>query len=255
VTAHGDEPVAAVETPLHRAPAECKVLATIVFVVAVALVPRGELVWPYAIDATLLAAVALAARTPPGLLARRLAVEVPFVLFVVALPFVTGGPQLHVLGLGLSEEGMWTAFGIVAKATLAVLATGVLAWTTPAPEILRGAERLGVPRRLTAIAGFALRYLQLLLDDLRRMRLSRVLRGDDPRWLWQGRIVARTAGTLMVRSFERGERVHVAMLARGYEGQMPRIDLAPASRPLPWALALIAPAAAIAVLLAATGWM
>ncbi len=45
--AHNEEVEATVETPLHRAPAECKVLATILFVVAVALVPRGHLVWPY----------------------------------------------------------------------------------------------------------------------------------------------------------------------------------------------------------------
>lgn len=221
-SAHGAEPEAVVETALHRAPAECKVLATVLFVLAVALVPRGDVFWPYAIDAALLAVVALAARTSPRLLAGRLAIEAPFVLFVVLLPIVSGRP------------GLWLALGILCKATLAVLATGVLAWTTPAPEILRGAERLGAPRQLTAIAGFALRYLQVLLDELRRMRLARVQRGDDPRWLWQARGTGRTVGALVVRTFERGERVHVAMLARGYDGRMPALDLSPAASPLSW---------------------
>ena len=225
---------AAVETPLHRAPAECKVAAALLFVLAVALVPRGRLVWPYAVDAALLGAVALAARTPPSLLAGRLAVEAPFVLFVVVLPFV-------------AEDGPWLAFGIAAKATLAVLATGVLAWTTPAPEILRGAERLGAPRVLTAIAGFALRYLQVLLDELRRMRLARVQRGDDPRWLWQARGTAGMLGALAIRSFERGERVHTAMRMRGYDGRMPEIALTPRARAVHWTL-LAFPAAAFAVL-------
>lgn len=223
--AHGEAVVATVETPLHRAPAECKVLATVLFVVAVALVPRGELVWPYAADLALLAGVAFAARAPLLLLARRLVIEVPFVLFVLVLPFAA-----HAF-----REGLWLAFGILAKATLAVLATGVLAWTTPAPEILRGAERLRVPRTLIAIAGFALRYVQVLLDELRRMRLARVQRGDDPRWLWQARDTARTVGALVVRTFERGERVHVAMLARGYDGRMPALSLAPAASWAAWA--------------------
>ena len=222
--AHNEEGVATVETPLHRAPAECKVLATILFVVAVALVRRGEVVWPYAVDAALLAAVAVAARTPLSLLVRRLVIEVPFVVFVLVLPFATASFQ----------DGLWLAFGILAKATLAVLATGVLAWTTLAPEILRGAERLRAPRTLIAIAGFALRYLQVLLDELRRMRLARVQRGDDPRWLWQARGTGRTVGALVVRTFERGERVHVAMLARGYDGRMPALDLSPAASPLAW---------------------
>jgi cobalt/nickel transport system permease protein len=223
--AHAEEVVATVETPLHRAPAECKVLATSLFVVAVALVPRGAVVWPYAVDAALLAGVAVAARTPLSLLARRLVIEVPFVLFVLVLPFAAAS----------FRDGLWLAFGILAKATLAVLATGVLAWTTPAPDILRGAERLRVPRTLIAIAGFALRYLQVLLDELRRMRLARVQRGDDPRWLWQARGTGRTVGALVVRTFERGERVHVAMLARGYDGRMPALDLSPAASPLAWA--------------------
>jgi cobalt/nickel transport system permease protein len=220
--AHNEALVATVETPLHRAPAECKVLATVLFVIAVALVPRGQMVWPYAIDAALLAVVAVAARTPVALLAGRLVIEAPFVLFVVVLPFA-------------AEDGLWLAFGILAKATLAVLATGVLAWTTPAPEILSGAERLRVPKTLIAIAGFALRYLQVLLDELRRMRLARVQRGDDPRWLWQAGGTGRAVGALVVRTFERGERVHAAMLARGYDGTMPAVSMSPTASPLAWA--------------------
>jgi cobalt/nickel transport system permease protein len=225
-----DTAEASVETPLHRAPAETKVLATVLFVIAVALIPRGHLVWPYAVDAALLGLVAIAARTPAGLLAGRLAIEAPFVLFVVLLPFVV-------------HDGGWLAFGIAAKATLAVLATGVLAWTTPAPEILRGAERLGAPRLLTAIAGFALRYLRVLMEEFRRMRLARALRSGDAHWRPQPRVL----GALALRSFERGERVHAAMLARGYDGRMPDVWLVPRARVADWTL-LAFPAAAFAVL-------
>jgi cobalt/nickel transport system permease protein len=242
-SAHGAEPEAVVDTALHRAPAECKVAATLVFVLAVALVPRGDVFWPYAIDAALLAVVAAAARTSPRLLAGRLAIEAPFVVFVVLLPLVSG------------RAGLWLALGILCKATLAVLATGVLAWTTPAPDILRGAERLGAPRQLTAIAGFALRYLQVLLDELRRMRLARAQRGDEARWLWQAQSLGRTLGVLAVRTFERGERVHAAMLARGYDGRLPALELAPRAPALAWPAALVAPAVAVAVLVAARGWM
>jgi cobalt/nickel transport system permease protein len=242
-SAHGAEPEAVVETALHRAPAECKVLATVLFVLAVALVPRGDVFWPYAIDAALLLAVAAAARTSPRLLAGRLAIEAPFVLFVVLLPIVSG------------RAGVWLALGILCKATLAVLATGVLAWTTPAPDILRGAERLGAPRQLTAIAGFALRYLQVLLDELRRMRLARAQRGDEARWLWQAQGLGRTLGALAVRTFERGERVHAAMLARGYDGRLPALELAPRAPAVAWPLALALPVAAVAVLAAARGWL
>jgi len=240
--AHQQELDTGVETPLHRAPAECKVAATLLFVIAVALVPRGDLVWPYALDAAILLAVAIVARVDPRMLGARLLIELPFVLFVLILPFV-------------AEDGWWLAFGIVAKATLAVLATAVLAWTTPPAEILRGAERLGMPRPLVAIAGFAIRYLQVIADELRRMRLARVQRGDTARWLWQSSAATRGFGALAVRTFERGERVHTAMLARGYDGRMPALRLTPAATPLAWAAAGIVPLAAIAVLVAARGWV
>ena len=69
---------------------------------------------------------------------------------------------------------------------------------------------------MVGIASFMVRYGEVLAGDLRRMRIARLSRGDDPRWLWQVRGIARTAGALFVRSYERGERVYVAMLARGY---------------------------------------
>lgn len=227
-----------VETALHRAAPECKLAALVAFVLAVALVPQRQ-VLPYALDLALLMALAVWAQAKPGFLARRLLIEVPFIGFVVLLPFVTAGPHVDVLGVGLSEDGLWTAWGIVAKATLAVLAAGLLAATTPAPEILAGLERLRAPRTLTAIAGFALRYVEVVLDEMRALQLARVARGDDPRWLWQVRTVARTAGTLAVRCFERGERVHVAMLARGFDGRMPLLGL---SAPAPASTWLIAAA-------------
>jgi len=243
--AHSAAP-APVITALHRAAPECKIAALVAFVLAVALVPHGEVV-PYAVDAVLLLAVAVWARAEPAFLARRLLVEVPFVLFVVLLPFVTGGERVDVLGVALSQDGLWTAFGIVAKATLAVLAAGVLAATTTGPETLAGLERLRVPRTLTAIAGFALRYVQVVMDEMRALQLARVARGDDPRWIWQARAIARTAGALTVRCFERGERVHTAMLARGFDGRMPVLGLGAPATPAAWAIAVacVLPAAAL----------
>jgi cobalt/nickel transport system permease protein len=75
------------------------------------------------------------------------------------------------------------------------------------------------------------------------MRLARALRGDRAHWLPRPRVL----GALALRSFERGERVHAAMLARGYDGRMPEIVFAPRARPVAW-LMLAFPAAAFAVL-------
>jgi cobalt/nickel transport system permease protein len=61
------------------------------------------------------------------------------------------------------------------------------------------------------------------------------------------RTLGHAAGALFVRCYERGERVHLAMLARGYTGTMPAREGA-AAGPRAWATAFALPVAAGAVL-------
>lgn len=205
---------------LHRLPAEVKIASTVLFVFAVVTTPR-EAFWAFAAHATLVLAVVLAAGLPLGVLARRLRIEVPFVAFAFFLPIVGAAPRVDILGLPLSQPGLWGAWNILAKGTLGVSASIILAATTPVADIVRGLERLRLPKVLTAITGFMVRYLDVIAGEASRMHIARQSRGYDPRWLWQARGLASSAGTLFVRSFERGERVHLAMQARGYTGTMP----------------------------------
>lgn len=230
------------DSGVHRLAPECKVVATVLFVFAVVATPR-EAIWAFALDAAILLGIALLARVPVGKLARRMAIEVPFLAFAVFLPLVGHGPYVEIGFLTLSEPGLWGAWNIIVKGTLGVAATSLLTATTTVPELLLALERLRVPRAVVGIASFMLRYWQVLADDLRRMRIARVSRGDDPRWLWQVAGIARTAGALFVRSYERGERVYVAMLARGYGFGPEATDTVRAPRRT-WLTALTAPVAA-----------
>jgi cobalt/nickel transport system permease protein len=237
-------------SPLHRARPQCKIAASLLFVLAVVATPR-EALWAYGLYALLLVALARVGRVPLQFLARRLVIEVPFLAFAVLLPVVGQGERVEVLGLPLAREGLWAAWNILAKGTLGVAASVLLAATTPVPELLRGLERLRLPRAFTTVAGFMVRYADVIADDLRRMRVARLSRGYDPRWLWQARAVAATAGALFIRSYERGERVYLAMVSRGYAGSMPVLEDLAASR-RQWLAALATPAAA--ALVAATAW-
>ncbi len=207
-------------SPIHRVAPAAKLAATFLFVSAVVLTPRTAF-WAFGVHAVLLLTVATIAGLGPFALARRLVFELPFVAFAVFLPLIGQGQRREVLGLSLSVDGLWGAWNIVVKGTLGVAATAVLAATTSVPELLRGFERLRMPRLLTAIMGFMIRYGEVIGDELRRMQVARIARGHDPRWIWQARAVASSAAALFIRSFERGERVHLAMMARGYRGTMP----------------------------------
>ena len=237
-------------SPLHRAPPQCKLAAGLLLVLAVVATPR-EAIWAYGLYALGLAGLARIARVPLPTLARRLVIELPFLLFALFLPLVGQGERVEVAGVPLAADGLWAAWNIVAKGTLGVAVSVILAATTPVPELLRGLERLRLPRAFTSVAGFMVRYADVIAGEVRRMRIARISRGHDPRWIWQARAVAASAGALFIRSYERGERVYLAMVSRGYAGSMPVLGDLAASRGQ-WLAALSVPATA--ALVAAAAW-
>ncbi|MET8088656.1 cobalt ECF transporter T component CbiQ [Micromonospora sp. NPDC005220] len=210
------------DSPVHRLPPEVKIVAMVVFTIAVVATPR-EAFWAFGAYAVLVAVVAALARVGPRWLLSRALIELPFVLFAVALPFLGSGDRVEVLGLRLSEDGLHGAWNILAKGTLGVLVSLLLAATTTTRDLIVGLDRLHCPQVLTQIATFMLRYLDVLVGEARRMRVARISRGDDPRFLWQLRGFAAGIGALFLRAFERGERVYLAMLSRGYTGRMPAV--------------------------------
>ncbi len=216
-------------TPIHRMAPEAKLVAAFAFVAAVALTPR-EAVWAFAIYAVTIAVLIRTARVPARFVAVRLTTIAPFIVFALFIPFIASGEQVELLGVSVSRDGLWGTWNVVAKATIGATVSIVLAATTEIPEILRGMSVLRVPAPLTAIALFMVRYMELVAQELGRMRTAMIARGYDPRWLWQAKPIAAAAGATFVRSYERGERVHAAMLARGYAGAMPELNHRRANR-------------------------
>ncbi|MEU5101998.1 cobalt ECF transporter T component CbiQ [Streptomyces sp. NPDC021354] len=238
-------------SPLHALPPQCKLAAVLCFVLVVVSTPR-EAVWAFGAYAAVLAAVAAVARIPAGFLLRRLLIEIPFVAFAVLMPFVADGERVAVLGMELSRPGLWGAWNILAKGTLGVAASVLLASTTELRALLLGLQRLRMPPLLVQIASFMIRYGDVITDEMRRMRIARQSRGFEARGVRQWGVLAKSAGALFIRSYERGERVHLAMISRGYAGTMPVIDDMTATR-AQWLSAATLPLTALVVCL--TGWM
>jgi cobalt/nickel transport system permease protein len=238
-------------SPIHRAAPECKLAAQLLLVLVVVATPR-EAFWAFGTYAVMVMGLVAVAQIPPGFVLKRMVFEVPFVLFAVLMPFLGGGERNDVLGLTLSVEGLWGAWNILAKATLGVAISIVVAATTTMPEFVRGFERLHMPRVLVSTSSFMVRYFDVIADEMRRMKIARESRGYDPRWIWQAKAVAVSAGALFIRAYERGERVYLSMLSRGYEGSMPSVDQAAATAGV-WASAMLLPAAAAVVM--ALAWV
>jgi cobalt/nickel transport system permease protein len=235
--------------PVHRLAPEVKILATLLFTIIVVVTPRTEFL-AFAGYAMLLAVAAALARVRPLWLAKRAMIELPFVVLAVLLPFAGPGERVTWLGLSLSVDGLYGAWNIFIKGTLGVLAALLLAATTTTRDLILGLDRLHCPKVFTQIATFMLRYLDILVDDARRMRIARLSRGYDPRFLWQVKAVAVGVGALFLRAYERGERVYLAMLSRGYTGRLPAPEGAGASV-AQWAASATLPLAAAAIAIAA----
>jgi cobalt/nickel transport system permease protein len=210
-------------SPIHRLDPRAKILGLAGVTVVAVTTPLHA--WPaYVACFAALAAIAAVARIAPGVIWSRVRVILPLVVFVAAfVPFVRGGPTVPAGPLALSEAGLATFAVVTAKATIGALAAILLGATTSFPDILHGLERLRTPRLLTVIAAFMYRYVFVIVDEARRMRAALAARAYRPRHLGQAAAIGRLVTALFLRSYERGERVYLAMLARGYAGTMPRL--------------------------------
>jgi cobalt/nickel transport system permease protein len=233
-------------SPIHRADSAVKIAVTLGFVVAVVVTPR-EAIWAFGVYAAMLVAGIAITRVGPGFVIRRMVVLLPFLIAASTLPFLGGPPDTS---FGLSIEGLWGAWNIVAKGTLGLTASIVLAATTEGSDIVAGLERLRMPRVVTAIMGFMLRYVDVVIGEFSRTRVAMRSRGYRPRWLGSVGALGRSIGHLFVRSYERGERVFLAMASRGYDGSLAvaEADAVPATQitgamlivALAWAAAIAA---------------
>ena len=155
------------------------------------------------------------------------------------------GPQVALGPFTVSQNGLDAAVALLLKGTTGVVVAVAFAVTTRPRDLVRALQHLRVPDTLVTIAGFMVRYVDVVGDQMRRMRVARASRGFSSRSVRAWPPLAASTGALFIRSYERGERVHLAMVSRGWSGRMPVTEPLSATS-AQWALAL-APAAVAAV--------
>ncbi|MDA0169106.1 energy-coupling factor transporter transmembrane protein EcfT [Solirubrobacter taibaiensis] len=134
---------------------------------------------------------------------------------------------------------------IAPKALIGTFSAVLLGATTSFPDVLHALERLRAPRLLVLIAAFMYRYLFTIVDEVQRMRAALAARGYRPRHALQIAALGRVATALFLRTYERGERVHLAMLARGFNERMPRLHALAFTRADALFVAALAPVLAV----------
>lgn len=209
-------------SPWQHLTPQTRILASVLGVFAIALTPNGHW-WTWAIYGLGLVGLILAARVTLPVLLKRVAVEFVFVgVVLIGTLFRGGGEVLWSWGpFQITTVGLVILGSVSLKAFLSLLMLNLLILTTSVPALLHGLTVLRTPQLLVAILASMYRYLGVLIDEFSSMRRAAAARNLTGSSHWQRLVVGNMIGSLFIRTYERGERVSQAMLARGYTGQPP----------------------------------
>lgn len=217
------------DSAVHRLDPRTKLVVALALIAAISLLPFGA--W-LAYLCMWLVALAVSQRAKIGLmpLVRRSFVALPFAMAALALPFTVPGTtvaHLPLVGWAITAEGLIRAGSIVFKSWVSVQVAILLVMTTSLPDLMWALRNLRVPEPLVAIVSFMYRYLYVLADEASRLLRARASRSAAHRGqragsslVWRGRVAGYMVGSLMLRSFERSERIYHAMASRGYSGEL-----------------------------------
>lgn len=215
------------DSPLHQLDPRVKVVTAVLLIVGIVLTPEHS--YPaYPLLWALLASLAAIGGIGALRLGQNAALVLPFSLAALTLTFtLPGEPVARILGLTITDAGLARFVTILLKSWLAAQAALLLAMTTPFIDLLWALNQLYVPSILVAIIALTYRYLFSLQDEAQRLIQARTARsgtraGQKPggSLRWRAKVAGGMIGTLFVRSYERSERVYLAMRARGYTGHM-----------------------------------
>lgn len=192
---------------VHTLDPRCKLLATLVYLAALASAPALSPLEALGY-AAFAGASARLARLPQAAVALRAAAVVPFSALVAVSSFLEG------------QTGR--AVSLLLKSYLSAFGALVLVGTTPLPQLLHGLERLGAPRMFVLVVQLLYRYLFVISEQGQHMRQAAISRGGFGQAPRRARLrwAAGAIAVLFARSYRRAEAVYRAMLARGFQGRL-----------------------------------
>jgi len=214
---------------IHKLDPRTKFITTLAFILAVISTPPTR--WQaFALYFFLIATLLLLSKVPVFYVLKRSLVIMPFVLMIaIFIPFfkegeVAGSYNIWLWQVSVTYTGLQVLWNVLIKAWLSILSLILLTSTTKLTNLLKGLEQLRMPKVMVMLLSFMYRYIFVLVDEVMRMKQARDSRNFGGSRLWQMRTIGNMIGTLFIRSYERGERVYAAMLARGFDGHSRTLD-------------------------------
>jgi cobalt/nickel transport system permease protein len=247
VSFHHLDQYATVPSPVTAAPPAARVLAAATVAIGAATLPQDA--WGHlGVLVVVVLGLAALARLPFGHLLARMAGPLAFVLLasVGLLVLVPGEPAAHLGPVAVTRQGIDRFSFVLGRAVVALGAAVVLVSTTGFPDLLHALRVLRLPQVVTAALGLAYRLLYLFVDELERLQRAARSRNAGHGAAGRRRVLVGAAAAVLGRAFARAERTHRAMVARGYDGDLPTL------RTWSWSPQIVLSLAGLIVLVAAT---
>jgi cobalt/nickel transport system permease protein len=225
-------------SPVHQLDPRVKLVLSLAFILTCALTPPGT--WPvYILLLSMVVSVEILSDLGITYVQKRSLLALPFVLAAFPVIFTINGEPLASFSIGLwtltvTQPGLERFISIALKSWISVQAAIVLAGSTPFPALLAAMRAVRIPRLLVAIFGLMWRYLFVLADEALRLMRARAARSGQSttpgaktggNLAWRARVTGGMAGSLFLRAIERSDRIYMAMVSRGYDGEVRTIPL------------------------------
>jgi len=236
---------------VHMLDGRAKFILTVAFILTTSLTPVAA--WPvYVLLFALVLSVGILSGLGTGYILKRSLLVLPFVLAAFPVIFTNGKTALFAFSIGswtltAHSEGLARFTSVALKSWISVQAAIIMAASTPFPELLQSMRVVGVPSLLVSMFGMMWRYTFVLVDEALRLMRARAARSG--RWadqpgtpivaqgrlhrreggsvFWRARVTGGMTGNLLLRAFERSDRIYISMLSRGYDGEVRLLPLQP----------------------------
>ena len=225
-----DELFAGGTSAIHALDPRCRLAACLLLSLVAALARNPQT--PLLILGAGLVLIALSGVSAKLVLRRAAAVNLFIIFLWLFLPVSTPGmPLWQGLGLTVTQEGVALAGLVTLKANAVFLCVLSLMATIPAPALGRAMTALGAPAKFSFLFVFTYRYLHVIAEEYGRLVTAARLRGFVPATDRRTyRTYAALVAMVLVRSYDRSQRVYQAMLLRGFTGVFPCLDRFAAGR-------------------------
>lgn len=148
-----------------------------------------------------------------------------FILWIF-VPFSYPGEIVYSIGsLKVSQEGLLCVLSITFKANAIVLATIAILGTSEVFSLAHALVHLKIPHKLVHLFFFFYRYISVLHEEYMRLKRAMHIRAFRAKTnIHTYKTYAYLVGMLIVRSYDRSQRIYKAMLCRGFNGNFPIIS-------------------------------